>query len=156
MVLNATSSSTVVDVSDALSTGALVAIMICAVFVLSFIVCVTYFFRMYFFYRLPIVSRPKTLFTNADAGCCTSMCVSINVPIISCCCPSLRDNIENSFLFDHSAQEITVVNRNVGGYQPVLHYNPLYHGHPSMRLNYENQMLLPVDNTGYHPISINQ
>jgi hypothetical protein len=151
MASDATSSSTQaatsVDVSDSLSVGALVAIIVCIAFVLSLMICATYFFRLYFFYRSPIVSRPKTLFTSAEAGCCTSMCVSINIPILSCCFPSLRDSINDSFLFDHNAQEISVVNRTVGIFQPVFHHNPMHHVHPHMHLNHEKHMLIPASNT---------
>lgn len=79
-----------------------------------------YFFTMYCFYVSDKNSRPQFLFTHsaAERDCGTIACININKQLIICCCPSLKQKVESTELYQNAEHNwnITHVATNFAPY----------------------------------------
>ncbi len=97
-----------------ISTGAMVGICVGIVICIGLCFLMYYFCTMYCFYISDPQSRPEFLYTHniEERDCGTIACVNINRNLILCCCPSLKETVEKTKLYQEGSSNLNVTATN--------------------------------------------
>jgi hypothetical protein len=133
-------------ISDEMPTGFVILIMICNVLLILACCFFAYCVPLYIFYTEK--PRRKFLYTYSkeDTQCCTVMCTHLSKSMISYCCPSLNDVIEQTDLYtkDFSHVQITQTGRtgSIFAYKDARVTSPVYSAN-HLQADESSRMLLP-------------
>jgi hypothetical protein len=104
-------SSSTASSGSHLSTGAIIiGIMVAIVVGISVCVWLQRLLTLYFYYNSDDENtRPNNIMSAEDNGCCDMCCVSLNMAVISACCPAVYAKGKNKSLWLRGTQVVTAV-----------------------------------------------
>ena len=104
---SSTITTTTTTSSNHLSTGAIIGIMVAVVVGITLCVWLQRFLTLYFYYNNDDSNtRPNSILSGEENGCCDMCCVSLNVAILGACCPAVLEKGKNKSLYLRGDQHI--------------------------------------------------